>query len=61
MRTMPSVMAKLKKVAGKSTPKNAVEIVSKKAGGVLMVKSSQGKRPHYVKLSKSNRCNAFFL
>ena len=44
MRTMPSVMAKLKKVAGKSTPKNAVEIVSKKAGGVLSAPSA-GARP----------------
>ena len=24
-----------------------------------LVKSSQGKRPHYVKLSKSNRCNRY--
>ena len=45
MRTMPSVMAKLKKVAGKSTPKNAVEIVSKKAGGVLSAPSA-GALPH---------------
>ena len=40
MQTMPSVMAKLKKVAGKSMPKNAVEIVSKKAGGVLSAPSA---------------------
>ena len=26
---------------------------------VWLVKSSQGKRPHYVKLSKSNRCNRY--
>ena len=42
---MPSVMAKLKKVAGKSMPKNAVEIVSKKAGGVLSA-PSPGALPH---------------
>ena len=41
MRTMPSVMAKLKKVAGKSTPKNAVETISKKAGGVLSAPSAR--------------------
>ena len=40
MRTMPSVMTKLKKVASKSTPKSAVEIVSKKAGGVLNAPSA---------------------
>ena len=40
MRTMPSVMTKLKKVACKSTPKSAVEIVSKKAGGVLSAPSA---------------------
>ena len=33
-------MTKLKKVAGKSTPKSAVEIVSKKAGGVLSAQSA---------------------
>ena len=40
MRTMPSVMTKLKKVACKSTPKSAVEIVSKKASGVLSAPSA---------------------
>ena len=40
MQTMHSVMTKLKKVAGKSMPKNDVEFVSKKAGGVLSALSA---------------------
>ena len=55
MRTMPSVMAKLKKVACKSTPKSAIEVVSKKAGGVLGAPSS-GTLPHGRQQVKDIQC-----
>ena len=52
---MPSVMAKLKKVACKSTPKSAIEVVSKKAGGVLGAPSS-GALPHGRQQVKDIQC-----
>ena len=54
---MPSVMAKLKKVhvACKSTPKSAIEVVSKKAGGVLGAPSS-GTLPHGRQQVKDIQC-----
>ena len=40
VRTMPSVMCKLKKEAKKKTPKRALQFVSKEAGGILEATSA---------------------